>query len=407
MMEKNITYGKLASEFALSPQEVAVKVPSKKDRLFIGMPKELSFQENRVALTPESVALLVNNGHQVYIETNAGLTSSFDDRQYSEVGARIVYDVEEIFEASIIMKVAPPSKEELEMIKPYQTIFSTIHLPTLQSAYIETLMNKKATAVAYEYIKDESGAFPVVRAVSEIAGSTAVLIASEYLTNLRDGQGILLGGISGVPPAKIVILGAGVVGEFATRTALGLGAEVRVFDNNIYKLMRLQNNVNVRVYTSTINPEHLNKELAEADVVVGAIHSESGRTPCIVTEEMVASMKPGSVIIDVSIDQGGCFETSRITSHTKPVFKKYDVIHYCVPNIASRVSKTASYAFSHVLTPILLEAHWFGGFEKMLLNSPGTRNGVYIYKGCLTNQHLSERFDLKYTNLDLLMTASY
>ncbi len=393
-------------EIGLSPQEKLMKTHLKRQKLYIGVPKESSFQESRVPLTPESVLILTSNGHRVIIETEAGLKANFTDQAYSEAGAEIVYETEKVFQADTIVKIAPPTLEELEMMKSHQTIFSPLHLPTLKIEYFQKLISKKITAFAYEYIKDEDGNFPLVRAISEIAGGASILLAAEYLSNTRKGQGLLLGGVAGVPPTKVVILGAGIVGQFATRTALGLGAEVRVFDNNIYKLMRLRNNVNVMVYTSVLNPETLQKELSEADVVIGAIHSESGRTPCVVSEEMVANMKAGSVIIDVSIDQGGCFATSRVTSHTNPVFKKYDVIHYCVPNIASRVAKTASLAVSHVLTPLLLHSQEYGGMEKLLLSSNGTRNGVYIYKGCLTNHHISRRFNLKYTDIDLLMTAS-
>lgn len=401
-MEPKIAY----TGYAPITQEKVMELPTQSKKLFIGIPKETSFQENRVALTPESVAVLVNNGHKVAIETKAGENSSFTDRDYSEAGAQIMYDIAEVYQADIIIKVAPLSLEEVKMTKYNQTVFSALHLPTLETEYLNHLIEKKVTAIAYEYIKDEYGRFPIVRAISEIAGSAAILIGAEYLSNTNNGQGILLGGIAGVPPARVVILGAGAVGEYATRTALGLGAEVRVFDNSIYKLMRLQNNVNARVYTSIINPALLSSELSKADLVVGAIHSELGRTPIIVTEEMVSHMKPGSVIVDVSIDQGGCFETSKITNHKNPTFRMFDVIHYCVPNIASRVSKTASSALSHVLIPILHRAQKHANFDQFMLNNIGMRNGIYLYKGHVTNLYLSQRFNLKYTNLELLITSA-
>jgi alanine dehydrogenase len=283
-------------------------------------------------------------------------------------------------------------------LKMNQILISPIHLPTINDSFLNKLMKKKVTALALEYIKDEAGSFPFVRAMSEIAGSNAIQIAGELLSSAKNGQGLLLGGISGVPPANVVILGSGVVGEFATRAALGLGASVKIFDNNIYKLMRLQNNVNRRLFTSAFYPDVLQKELEDADVVVGAIHSELGRTPVVVTEEMVSMMKPGSVIVDVSIDQGGVFETSE--------FKKYDVIHYCVPNIASRVARTSSYAMSNILSLRLLKSAELGGLEKLFYYDHTSRHGVYIYKGCLTNKHLSERFNIKHTNIDLLFAGS-
>ena len=353
------------TSFSHITQEERLLVATQPQKLFIGIPKETYFQENRVALTPESVAVLVNNGHKVVVETKAGEKSSFTDHDYSEVGAIIAYETAEVYQADTIIKVAPLSIEEVMMTKLNQTVFSALHLPTLEASYLKHLIEKKVTAIAYEYIKDDYGRFPIVRVISEIAGSAAILIGAEYLSNTNNGQGILLGGIAGVPPARVVILGGGAVGEYATRTALGLGAEVRVFDNSIYKLMRLQNNVNARVYTSIINPTLLSTELSKADLVIGAIHSEAGRTPIIVTKEMVSQMKPGSVIVDVSIDQGGCFETSEITNHKNPVFRRFDVIHYCVPNIASRVSKTASAALSHVLIPILQRAQKHANFVQV------------------------------------------
>lgn len=396
-----------SSEFSLTPLEERAEIAFKRGSLYIGIPKETSFQERRIALTPQAVELLVAKGHRVTIESGAGLGAHFSDREYAEVGADIVFDTKKVFEAQVILKTAPLTTAETDYLHPYQIIFSPLHLPTMSIDFLPALMQKQVTAIAYEYIKDEKNTFPIVRAASEIAGSTALLIAAEHLSNAQGGRGILLGGISGVAPAVVLVLGAGVVGEYVARTALGLGAEVRVFDNSISKLIRLQNHLGQRVYTSTIIPAVLKKELANADVAVGAIHAESGRTLCVVSEDMVEAMKPGSVIIDISIDQGGCFATSEVTSHQKPTFVKHDIIHYCVPNIASRVSKTASIAFSNVLTPLLLRAHEYGGFEKLLTNYRGARHGVYLYKGRLTNRFLAERFNLRYTDLDLLMATNF
>lgn len=404
--QKSSSFSGYAAQFGLLPQEAPAKLGSKTQKLFIGIPKESSFQENRVPLTPESIQILSANGHRVVVETKAGMGAHFTDRDFSEAGAEIAYSPDKVFEADIILKVAPPTDAEIDMMKMHQTLITPIHLPTLNQEHVQKLMRKKVTALAVEYIKDESGTYPFVRSMSEIAGSSVMLLAAEYLSTTRNGQGILIGGISGVPPANVVILGAGVVGEFVARAALGLGASVRVFDNNVYKLMRLQNNIGSRIYTSTLLPEILSRELRDADVAVGAIHSESGRTPVVVTEEMVMDMKAGSVVIDVSIDQGGCFDTSEITTHQNPTFKKHDVIHYCVPNIASRVARTASYAMSNLLSKTLIRSSELGGFDKFLHMDYACRHGVYIYKGCLTNSHLGERFNIKHTNIDLLFTAS-
>ncbi len=396
----------IVTKLGLQPMEAPAMVAQRKAKLFIGIPKERSFQEHRIGLTPESVRTLVSNGHRILIERSAGWDSHLFDTDYSEAGAEITDNVEEVYKADTIIKIAPLQMDEVEMMQQNQTLISPLHLPTLKKEYVQLLMKKKITALAFEYTNDETGRFPFVRAMSEIAGNSVILLAGEFLSNANEGKGILLGGISGVPPAKVVILGAGVVGTFAARAAIGLGAIVSVFDNNVYKLQRLQEKIGSRVFTSTISPAILEQELTSADVAIGAIHSKQGRTPVIVTEEMVSKMKAGSVLIDVSIDQGGCFETSETTTHAEPTFKKYDVIHYCVPNIPSRVSRTASYAFSNILTPILLKCGELSGIKGLLYDDAGIRHGIYLYNGNLTNEHLAQMFNLKSSNLDLLFASN-
>ncbi len=395
----------IARSGLLQPQESMLEVKKHKKQLYIGIPKETSYQENRIALVPESVALMVANGHQIVIETGAGNNSNFQDSDYSEAGAQIAYSRTEVFKADIVLKIAPPSTEELDLIPNGKTLISILQISMQNEAYVRKLMEKKITAIGYEYMQDKSGIFPVIQAMSEIVGSTAILIAAEYLSNVFQGKGELLGGITGIPPTEVVILGAGTVAEHAARAAMGLGANVKIFDNSVYKLRRLQNNLGSRVYTSTIVPSILLKALRTADVAVGAILAKAGRTPCIVTEEMVSEMRFGSVIIDVSIDQGGCFETSEVTNHTNPVFRKYGVIHYCVPNIASRVSRTASHALSNIWTPILLSIGAEGGIEEMLWKEASVRHGVYLYRGNTTNKYIAEMFRVPYKDLDLLMAA--
>jgi alanine dehydrogenase len=404
-MKRNDDLLKSLTQQAMMPQESMLEVGRKKSSLFIGIPKETAFQENRVALVPNAVSLLINLGHQVVIESNAGQKSHFVDRDYSEAGAQIVYSVEEVYKADLILKVAPPTLSEIDLMKQGQSLLSALQLNTQPESFLKKLVQKRITAVAFDFIQDEDGIYPIVRAMSEIAGNTSVLIASELLSNTRGGQGTMLGGIAGVAPTEIVILGAGTVGEFATRAALGLGASVKVFDNSVYKLRRLQNDIGRELYTSILQPEVLKKALKNADVVIGSLRAKKGRTPCVVSEDMVSEMKHGSVVIDVSIDQGGCFETSKLTNHKEPTFTHYGVIHYCVPNIASRVSRTASYALSNNFAPLLSDAGEYGGFDKMLRDNIGVRNGVYIYKGCVTNQYLAETFGLPFKDLDLLMAA--
>lgn len=393
------------SKGALMPQEEMLEVARKKGKLYIGIPKETSFQENRVALVPDAIGLLVNNGHRVIVETNAGKIAHFEDHDYSEAGAEIVQSTEQIYKADIVLKVAPPSLNEIEMMQPKQTLISALQLTVQPENYVKQLMLKRVTAIAFDWIKDEEGIYSVIRAMGEIAGGASILIAAEHLSNTSGGQGAILGGISGISPTEVIILGAGTVGEFSARAALGLGASVKVFDNSVAKLRRMQSTLGTRVFTSVIQPKVLAKHLKTADVVIGAIRATQGRTPLIVTKEMVSEMKTGSVIVDVSIDQGGCFETSQVTNHTHPVFRKHGVIHYCVPNIASRVSRTASYALSTIFAPILLNIGEEGGVEKMLKYNAGVRNGVYIFNGCLTNKYLSDVFKIPYKDIDLLMAA--
>jgi alanine dehydrogenase len=395
----------LAMEAIMVPQEEMLEIGRKKKSLYIGIPRETSFQENRVALVPDAVALLVSNGHKVVVETNAGKMAHFSDNEYSEAGAMIAYDTSEVFKADIIMKVAPPSHDEIAMMQPKQILFSALQLSVQPKDTLKKLMQKKITAIAWENIRDEEGIFPVVRSMGEIAGTTSILIAAEYLSKTNNGKGMIMGGVAGISPTEVVILGAGTVGEYATRSALGLGASVKVFDNSLYRLRRLQNDLGMRINTSIIQPRVLEKTLKSADVVIGAIRSRSGRTPCVVSETMIENMKEGSVLIDVSIDQGGCFETSRVTTHTNPVFVTHGVIHYCVPNIASRVPRTASFALSNIFSPLLINIGDSGGCEKLIKHELGFRSGVYILQGTLTNPVLGEAFGLPYKDIDLLSAA--
>ncbi len=395
----------LAREAALMPQEEMLEVGKKKQSLFIGIPRETEFQEHRVALVPEAVSLLVNNGHRVLIESNAGKSASFSDRDYNEAGAKIAYSTKEVYEADIILKIAPPTTAEIEMMKHKQTLFSALQLSVQPKSTLRKLMDKKITAIAWDYVKDEEDIFPIIRSMGEIAGTTSMLIAGELLSNVNEGKGLMLGGVAGITPTEVVIIGAGTVGQFAARSALALGASVKVFDSSVYRLRRLQRDLGQQVFTSVIQPKVLKKAMMRADVAIGALRATYGRTPCVVTEDMVENMKNGSVIIDVSIDQGGCFATSRITTHQKPTFVEYGVTHYCVSNIASRVSRTASYALSNIFAPLVLEIADGGGCEKLIRNNKGFRHGVYIYNGTLTSSYLGETYVLPYKDLDLLISA--
>ena len=401
-MLESLSFGEQL-QFAEQP----AKLHTHEKSLFIGIPKAHSFGEKRIALTPDAVEVLVARNHKVVIESGAGKGAHFSDNLFSEAGAKIVYDVKEVYAADVILKTSPISNEVMDFLGKGKTILSPIHLPALKAANVELLLRKEVVALAFEYIKDEVKDFPIVHALSEIAGRAAILIAADLLNNSGAGKGVLLGGISGVFPTKIVILGAGTVGESAARAALGFGAQVKVFDNNIYKLRRLQNNLGKRIFTSVLNPGILGRELQTADVAIGAIHAKSGRTPVVVSEEEVKKMPENSVIIDVSIDQGGVFETSEVTSLKKPTFVKHGVIHYGVPNIATLYAQTASHAIANILTPLLIEASENGGFDELIRMKKGIRKGVYVYKGKLTNEHISARCHIKYTDLELLMATGF
>jgi len=398
-------FSELAKAASIQPKEALLEVKKTPKGLFIGVPKETTLQEHRISLTPSSVNLLVTNGNEVRIEAGAGKHAHFSDRDYSEAGAQICYNPEEVFKADVIVKVEPPTEHEISMLQTQQLLISAIQLSSRSDAYIRSLMAKKMTAIAFEFLKSDDDIHPIVRSMSEISGLSSIAVASELLCSTRGGKGEMLGGVTGIPPTEIVIIGAGTVGEYAARTPLGKGATVKVFDNSLEKLRRLQNNLGVKIFTSLLHPKILQKALQSADVAIGCLWSAEGRSLNVVTEEILSKMKPMSVIVYICIDQGGCFETSEVTSHDKPTFIKHDVIHYCVPNINSRVSRTASYALSNILTPLLLDLAECGSITDYLWSNQSARSGVYIYKGNLTNKHIGQRLNIYPKDLDLLIAA--
>ena len=390
---------------SLLPQEEMLEVGKKQMQLTIGIPRESHEHESRVALTPEAVEILVNNGHQILIESNAGKGANYSDSDYSECGGFIIDKKKEILKCDIILKVAPFNEEEIDLLKGQQVIITSLDITTQKEEYIRKLMNKKVTALAFETIRDQNNAYPVTSSMSEIVGNTSVLIAAEYLSNVNEGKGVMLGGISGITPTEVIILGAGTAAEFAVRAAKGLGAFVKVIDNSVHKLRRLQTNLGFRLHTSVFHPQVLEKALKSADVLIAAMYLPENGPRFFVTEDMVKGMKKGAVIVDISIDQGGCIETSERRNHKNPVFTKHGVIHYCVPNIAARVARTASIAISNVFAPILLETGEYGGIKQKLKDDIGLRNGVYIYNGILTNSYIGNYFGIPSKDIDLLIAA--
>lgn len=386
----------------LIPQEEKLEVARHKSELFIGVPQETAYQERRICLTPDAVASLTSHGHRVLIESNAGESASFTDKEYSDAGAEVTKDTKKVFSCPIILKVEPPTIPEIDMMNPQTIVISAIQLKTQRKEYFQALATKRITALAFEFIKDEDGSYPAVKSLSEIAGIASIHIAAEMMINQNIGKGLLFGNITGVRPTEVVILGAGTVAEYAARTALGLGASVKVFDNSITKLRRLQNLLNQRIFTSTIQEKMLLKALMRCDVAIGAMRGKN-RSPIIVNETMVENMKKGAVIVDVSIDTGGVFETSEITTHDKPTFIKNNVIHYCVPNIPSRYSKTASMSISNIITPFLLQIGDDGGLESAIRCNRGLKNGIYFYHGLLTNKSIADWFDLEHRDINLIV----
>jgi len=386
----------------LLPQEETLEIVKQKGELYIGLPKETHFQEKRICLTPDAIAAIVANDHRVLIEKGAGEKAGFSDSDYSEAGAELTDDKNKVFGCPIILKVEPPSLDEIELINPKTILITALQLKTRDKIYFEALAKKKITALAFEFIKDEAHSYPAVKALSEIAGTASVLIASELMANNELSNGMLFGNISGVPPAEVVVIGAGTVGEYATRSALGLGASVKVFDTSITRLRNLQVKVGRPLYTSTLQPKYLMKALRRCDVAIGALKG-TNRAPVVVTEDMVGKMKNGAVIIDVSIDMGGCFETTEITSHDQPTKIKHGVIHYGVPNIPARYPKTASISISNIFTPYLLNMAESGGLENAIRFDSGLKNGLYFYRGILTNKAVADWFGLPYSDLNILL----
>ena len=386
----------------LLPQEEMLEVLKQKGELFIGLPKEIAFQEKRVCLTPDAVNALTAHGHRVMIESGAGEGANFSDKDYSDAGAEVTSDTKKVFSCPIILKVEPASVDELELINPQSIIISALQIKTRTKKYFEKLAAKRATAIGFEYIKDDDGNYPAVRALSEIAGTASVLIAAELMAIPNNGNGLMFGNITGVPPIDVVIIGAGTVGEFAARSAIGLGANVKIFDNSITRLRCIQTNLGRTIYTSTLQPKTLLKSLKRCDAVIGAVRGKD-RSPIIVTETMVENMKQGAVAIDVSIDMGGCFETSEVTTHDSPTFEKHGIIHYCVPNIPSRYARTASVSLSNIFTPYLLKIGEDGGLENSLRYDRGLRSGLYFYHGILTNKSVADWFDLSHRDINLLI----
>jgi alanine dehydrogenase len=388
----------------LMPKEEMLEIRRKGKRIRIGIPSDKEKVEYRVPLTPQAVELLVSYGHEILIEKEAGKAASYTDEEYRMAGAQVMDDRKDIFECDIILRVSPFDESEIDMLKGHQALISNLQMNAHCPNSIAKLMQKKLTNIAYEYMEDADGQKPIVQLMSQISGSTSVVLINEYMSKSRDGKGVLLGSVTGISPAELVILGSGTAAEFAARAALGLGAIVKVFDDNICSLRRLEEKLPQRIFTSVYYPKVVKKALKSADAVLGAL--PVGSTPSFrISEDMVQKMKPGSVIIDLNVGQGGCFETSRCTDLNNPAFIEHGVIHYCVPNLPAIVARTASIALSNVLIPILITIGEIGGIDNYIKNSKGFRKGVYVYNGILTSATLAEKFNIPYKDIDLLLAV--
>ncbi len=391
---------------ALATMPQRVEVAAGRARLVIGVPCERTHEERRVALAPSGVETLVADGHEVAVEAGAGLGAHFPDVAYADAGARIVPDAAALYQtATVVAKVGPPAGDELDMLRDRQTLVSALHLGSTGPDFLKLLVDKGVTAIGFEFIRDDDGTLPIVRMMHEIMGSMAVQIAARYLESGEGGRGVMLGGISGVPPTTVVILGAGVVGEWAARTALGYGAHVLVLDRDLGALRSLEHHLDRRITTAMATPQYLRRAVAQADVLIGAMMADGARAPMLVTEAMVASMRPAAVIVDAVIDQGGCVETSRPTTHSSPTFRAHDVVHYCVPNIPSNAARTATVALSNVLVPYLLALGESPSVNEALWRSAGLRTGTYVYRRHVTKKSLATMFGMPHRDIELLVAS--
>jgi alanine dehydrogenase len=362
----------------------------------IGIPKEILAEERRISLTAQGVYSLVKEGHQVYIEKGAGLDSRFSDEDFQKMGGEIVFSHEEVFKRSdLIIKVMPPTAHESEFLRPEQMIFSFLLTGLLTKNTVKNLLNNKVTAIGTELIEIAPKYRPLLVAMGEIAGNMMPQIAGRFLQCDTGGRGIAIGGFPGIPPATVVILGAGNLGYNSAKSFLGLGAQVIVLDEDISRLRYIYKELNGQVTTSVANHYSIERALKFADVFIGAVYQPSQKTPILITEEHLKLMKKGALVIDASIDHGGCVATSRPTTHSDPVFIKDGILHYCVPNIPAVVARTASRAMNNIVLPFVLSISRDGIKETCRINRI-LASGIYVHDGKCTNKGVADLFDLDY-----------
>ena len=365
-----------------------------------GVPKEIRDQEKRVGITPAGAHALVRHGHKVFIETHAGQGAVFSDEDYLKEGAQVVYSPEEAWgRADVVLKIAPPQPVEYERLGEGQVLMAFLTLVVAPSGLIQALLEKRVTAISMENIEDGEGGYPVLAVMSEVGGRMAPIIAAQYLQSSYGGLGILISGVAGVPAADVVILGGGTVGKNAARTALGLGAQVKVLDVNAKQLRHLDEAFSGRVTTMIANPYNIEKVLRYANVLIGAVRVHGERTPVLITREMVRRMRKRAVIVDMSVDHGGCLETTHPTTHANPAYLEEGVLHYCVPNIPSNVPRTATHALTNVVVPYLVKIGRMG-LAQALFTDPGFSRGVNLHNGRVVKEAVGQAHDLTSERLE-------
>ena len=390
------------SETTQITQELMQELSKTKKRLIIGIPKEDLSVEKRLALTPEAVDMIVAAGHCVLLEKNAGSGINYPDTQYTHFGAEIA-STTQVFESDIVFKIAPPTYEEISQMKNKSTICSMLQFSTFSPEVFKSMMLKKMNAVGYELLSYKGQCFPVRNSISEIEGAASISVAAELLSNTHGGKGVLLGGIAGVSPTEVVIVGVGTAGTVAARAALGLGATVKIFDNDIHKLREIQNTLGRTLFTSIFQPQVLLNAFRSADVVIGALQSIHSSTRYLISEDIVKAMKKGALIIDLRVNQGGCFETSLPMPNFPHLFEKHGVIHYCMPNLSSRAARTTSMALSNIFTTLIIQLGMSGGVADMSKFSMDFRSSLYLYSGNPVNAHVAQHFGLPSYDLGLYL----
>ena len=370
--------------------------------MIIGIPREIKDNENRVGITPTGVAELVKHGHEVRVEQNAGLGSGFHDDEYAEAGAKIV-SAEEAWSAGLVIKVKEPLKNEFQYFSEGKIIYTYFHLAGVDPELTRQLLVKKVTAVAYETVEDAERRLPLLAPMSAVAGRVAVQVAAHYLAKFNGGSGILIGGVKGVKPAIVTIIGAGVVGYNAAQIAIGMGAETILIDVNEEKLYHLKHQLDGKPHIVLSNRHNIAETVKKSDIVIGAVLIPGGKAPFLVTEDMIRTMRPGSVVVDVAIDQGGCIETSKPTSHSNPIFKHHGVIHYCVTNMPGAFPRTSTIALTNATLHYALKIA-IHGLEHTAKEDKGFSKGINTYKGFVTYKPVADDLQMaeNFRNLDEL-----